>query len=105
MYGGRGSGNLYFDQVYALSIPSFTWTKLYQGNSSRFAHTCHLVANRQMLTVGGITNNPLTSGPCDYQTKGVNIFDLSSLEFRSTYDANAQPYVVPSKIFAKIGGS
>ncbi|KAL9120371.1 MAG: hypothetical protein Q9187_003073 [Circinaria calcarea] len=105
MYGGRGSGNQYFDQVYVLSIPSFTWTKLYQGTSPRFAHTCHLVANRQMLTVGGIGNNPLTSGPCDYQTKGVNIFDLSTLQFRSVYNVNAPPYVVPAPIIAKIGGS
>ena len=105
MYGGRGSGNQYFDQVYVLSIPSFSWTKLYQGTSPRFAHTCHLVANRQMLTVGGIGNNPLTSGPCDYQTKGVNIFDLSTLRFGSVYDVNAPPYVVPPQLVAKIGGS
>jgi len=105
MYGGRGAGNVFFDQVYVLSIPTFTWIKLYEGTSPRFAHTCHLVANRQMVTVGGITNNPLGSGPCDYQTKGVNIFDLSALQWGSVYDANAPPFAVPSQISAKIGGS
>ena len=105
LYGGRGSGNQYFDQVYVLSIPAFTWTKLYEGSSPRFAHTCHLVGNRQMLTVGGITNNPLTSGPCDYQTKGVNILDLSTVTWTSVYDVNAPPYAVPSPLVAKIGGS
>lgn len=105
MYGGRGANNEYFDQVYVLSIPSFTWTKVYEGKSPRFAHTCHLVGNRQMLTVGGITDNALRTGPCDYQTKGVNIFDLSTLQFGSVYDAQAPPYVVPSPVLRKIGGT
>lgn len=58
IYGGLNEhSDTYYDDVYVLSLPSFTWTMMYgPGNSPRFGHTCHLVGNRQMLTVGGISN-------------------------------------------------
>ncbi|KAI9775133.1 MAG: hypothetical protein M1835_005928 [Candelina submexicana] len=111
LYGGRGGGNQqYFDQVYVLSIPSFKWTKVYEGSSPRFGHTCHFVGKRQMITVGG-TWVPSTAqslaipGTCDTQTKGVNVFDLSAATFGSVYNANAAPYEVPAKVISAIGGN
>lgn len=57
IYGGWNEHTYtYFDDVYVLSLPSFTWTMLYgEGSGPRFGHTCHLVGNRQMLTVGGVS--------------------------------------------------
>jgi len=53
VYGGTGPTQGNYDEVWVLSIPSFTWSQVYTGNSVRFGHTCHLVGNRQMLAVGG----------------------------------------------------
>lgn len=105
MYGGRGANEDY-DEIYVLSIPSFTWTKIYRGDSPRFGHTCHLVANRQLLTVGGSTVSDLLSA-CDWEEKGVAIFDTSgssSANWGSVYDAYASAYQVPDKVYNVIGG-
>jgi hypothetical protein len=52
MYAGRGNAD-YFDDIYVLSLPSFTWTRTFLGQGTRYGHTCHVVGNRQMITVGG----------------------------------------------------
>ena len=78
LYGGRGA-DAFFDDIWVLSIPSFTWTKIYQGESPRFGHSCHRVGNRTMITVGGATNDDWDDPPCDWETKGVGVFDLSDL--------------------------
>lgn len=100
MYGGRGASEIY-DQMYVLSIPSFIWIKIYEGYSPRYGHTCHLAGNRQMLTVGGSSKGEL---PCDWETKGLGVFDLSDLAWGSIYHAEAAEYEVPEKIYKKIGG-
>lgn len=105
LYGGRGPGQQFFDDIHVLSLPSFTWTKLYEGNSPRFAHTCHRVGSRTMLTVGGSNSFKLQEGPCDPQRKGVNVFDMSSVTWGSVYNATAGPYTVPELVIANIGGS
>lgn len=99
LYGGRSTDELY-DDIYVLSIPSFTWTKIYEGSSPRYAHTCHLVANRQMLTVGG--NSDVDQ--CDWEMKGVGVYDLSTLNWGDKYDAEAGEYEVPAKVYRVIHG-
>lgn len=105
LYGGRGPGQEYFDDIHVLSLPSFTWTKLYEGNNTRFGHTCHRVGSRTMLTVGGINTFNFQEGLCDPQRKGVNVFDMSSVTWGSVYNATAGPYTVPELLIANIGGS
>lgn len=55
IYAGRNqANNVYYDDVYVLSLPSFTWTKVYgPGDKRCYGHTCHAVGNGQMLTIGG----------------------------------------------------
>ncbi len=101
MYGGRGSFNEYFDQVYVLSIPSFTWTKVSEGSIPRYGHTCHVAGNRQMLSVGGTSS----SRNCDHVYSGVAVFDMSTMLWVNSYNASATPYVVPDPVVSKIGGS
>jgi len=43
--------------------------------------------------------------PCDWETKGVGVFDLSDLTWGSVYNAHAGNYTVPSRVSAKIGGT
>ena len=113
MYGGRDGSNPpnYFDEIWVLSLPSFTWTKVYSGVSPRFAHTCHLVGNRTMLTVGGVAGATQMQGlyvpsppPCDWETKGVGVYDISDLIWGSVYNANTPAYEVPNTVVATIGG-
>src|ERR1700761_980218 len=94
LYGGQDpiEAKIY-DDVYILTLPTFRWIKLFQGDSPRFGHTCHLVGSRQLLTVGGIDNFNTTK-KCDWEAKSVAILDLSSKTWGSVYNANAPPYTV-----------
>ncbi|KAL8793660.1 MAG: hypothetical protein Q9195_003709 [Heterodermia aff. obscurata] len=112
MYGGRDAGSRYFDEIWVLSLPSFTWTQVFSGTSPRFGHTCHLVGNRTLLTVGGVVSIKQKSGqpdtdvgPCDWETKGLGVMDLTDIIWGSLYDAHAPAYGVPGQVIATIGGS
>lgn len=114
MYGGRDGANPpnYFDEVWVLSIPSFTWTSIYTGISPRFSHTCHLVGNRTMLTVGGVAAasqmQALYSASlptCDWEVKGVGVYDMSDLVWGSVYNVTTPAYEVPDAVVSTIGGS
>ena len=104
MYGGRGNSTVFYDDIWVLSLPSFTWTKIYQGTSPRYAHTCHIVGNRTMITVGGAADAHYDSTPCDWETKGVGVFDLSRLTWGSVFDVNVGSYGVPASVAAVVGG-
>lgn len=102
LYGGKGAREAY-DDVYVLSIPSFTWKRVYRGDSPRYGHTCHLTGHRQMLTVGGMASDePMPS--CDRERAGVAVFDMTDLEWRSVYSPSAPAYQVPGPIVQTIGG-
>ncbi|KAH0562766.1 hypothetical protein GP486_002585, partial [Trichoglossum hirsutum] len=103
IYGGRNVTGIY-DQIYVLSIPSFTWTKIFEGQSPRFGMTCHLAAKRQLITVGGWSDFNLTKG-CDWEDKGLGVYDLSSLIWGSRFNAYAKDYTVPTPVVSVIGGS
>lgn len=77
---------------------------MYTGDSARYGHTCHLVGNRQMLTVGGSLNLNVTSG-CDWEEKGVAILDLSTKQWGSIFNAKAPAYTVTQDIVNVIGGT
>jgi hypothetical protein len=105
IYGGRNPINdIIYDDMYALSMPSFIWTQIYSGDSPRYGHTCHLVGNRQLVTVGGQSSTNMTAS-CDWELKGVGIMDLSAGKWGSIYNANAAPYTVTQQIVVNIGGT
>lgn len=89
--------------VWVLSLPSFTWTQTYIGDGPRYGMTCHLVGNRQMLTVGGNEGSSITSN-CDWETKSVAIYDMATLQWGSIFTYNAPPYEVPQRLTDVIGG-
>ncbi|KAL8680703.1 MAG: hypothetical protein Q9186_003099 [Xanthomendoza sp. 1 TL-2023] len=96
--------NTALDEVYVLSLPAFAWFKAdYSAQHPRIHHKCHLVGNRQMLSVGGHdpTNvyNDTTATP-DPFAHGLGIFDLSTMQWSDRYDADAKPYVTPEVVKA-----
>ncbi|KAI9648109.1 hypothetical protein NHQ30_002739 [Ciborinia camelliae] len=105
LYGGQDGHSVSYDDVFVLSLPSFTWIKVYEAipGSPRFGHTCHLVGNRQMLTVGGAQK--MYSSYCDWESSGVAIYDLSALSWTSTFHHDANSYIVPGNITDVIGGN
>jgi len=58
MYAGfngvLGAGNKVYDETWALSLPAFTWQRVNGSQkNARYGYTCHLVVNRQLLSIGG----------------------------------------------------
>lgn len=92
-----------YDDVYVLSLPSFTWTAIFTGGQSpRWGHSCHRVGQRQMVTVGGnITRN---NGQCDWELKGVAFLDMTTVTWGSVFLPNTSSYQVPQKLFGVTGG-
>ncbi len=56
-----------------------------------------------MLTVGGFTDPNFTRN-CDWEEKGVAIYDMSALIWGSVFDYYDSRYTVPIQIVATIGG-
>jgi hypothetical protein len=113
-----------FDDMWILSIPSFTWIQVDTSGQSvppgRSGHTCN-VWNSQMIVVGGYVGEDLS---CD--SPGVYVFNTSSLKWNTKYaalkganDVNQQKaqekdtsalqgsygYVVPDAVREVIGGN
>ena len=100
LYSGIGEDSAVYDDVYILSIPSFIWTKVNNGTSPRFGHTCHVVGN-QMITVGGRATAELGQDfPCDWERRGVGILDMSNVQWGSVFkpETQASTYFVPKAV-------
>lgn len=108
IYGGYDGVNVSAtpsDDVYILSVPSFTWVKAYSGDGAvhgRSGHKCIKVYADQMFVLGGsYAGNP------EQELGGsiLQVFNLNTLRFQDTYDpTNYSDYEVPSLITAQIGG-
>ncbi|KAL0936203.1 kelch domain-containing protein [Colletotrichum truncatum] len=106
-----------YNDMYILTIPSFTWIKVDKGDgvpSPRAGHTCTM-RDGQMIVVGGYIGQEQT---CD--NPGVYVFDASRLEWTTGFKAGDHPadlspdnsvlagsygYKVPGKVQSVIGGS
>jgi hypothetical protein len=104
MYGGRDGVNGYYDELWILTLPSFQWVLGYRGNSPRYSMTCHIVGNRQMVTIGG-SNISSIKDNCDNAVHGIGILDLTDLTWGTTYNAKASTYQVPKAVVDIVGGS
>lgn len=115
MYGGQINGDVTktFNNgiVHVLSLPSFNWQKqAAPPEVGRCMHTCNVVGNRQMLSVGGVcffadtTSDAFLTigGVVDPWDQGFGIFDMTEMEWKSSYDASAGPYTTPDSVKAFI---
>ncbi|CRG83183.1 putative ATP-dependent helicase YwqA [Talaromyces islandicus] len=93
------------DDVYILSIPSFTWIKAYSGQYShgRSGHKCLQVYPDQMFILGGIFKNDPTI--C-LEGGFLQVFNLNTLQFQEIYSPqNWSNYSVPAAVTSRIGGT
>lgn len=111
--GNLGSGSVKFDEAYVLTLPGFYWVKAnYTAANPRNGLSCNSVGGGQILTIGGVDptqngqNNGGNSGYTaafdtpDPFTQGLGIFDLSTLSWKDSYEANQGKYSVAPEIQA-----
>ncbi|KAI1297979.1 hypothetical protein F5Y03DRAFT_386811 [Xylaria venustula] len=94
------------DDVWILSLPSFTWTKISSGNPdhARAGHQCLTPYPDQMVTVGGF--RPTVGGSINCLVGGIlQVFNLTEGKWLDSYDPNNwNMYGVPEMLHEKIGG-
>jgi Kelch motif len=95
--------NIALDEVLVLSLPGFVWTKAnYTAATPRVMHACNIAGNRQMVVTGGL--NPATAdqkqllSTRDNWTQGIGVFDMTTLQWKDSYDADAEAYVTPEVV-------
>lgn len=73
------------DDMWILSVPSFTWIEVDQSKSSvpyaRAGHSCH-VWDGQMIVLGGFVSKEIS---CD--APGIYVFNMTSLEWSDQFTA------------------
>jgi hypothetical protein len=113
MYGGEynNTGSPALSDMWILPLPSFHWIPLRVDSPARKALGCTTVAQRYMVTFGGVSALDGGEGDeeaCDQDNHGLRLFDLSSLAWVSDYDgpaSEANAYAVPSQVYNIIGGN
>jgi len=93
------------DDVWVLSLPSFTWTKLVSSKrEGRAGHKCVMPYPDQMFVIGGYLGRFGNRVECLPET--IRVFNLSSGEWMTRYDpAIWSNYTVPTAVREKIGGT
>lgn len=90
-----------FDAAYVLSLPSFNWFKAdYEAASPRHGLTCEHIGGGQVLTIGGLDTSQHDASNQyrgvfhteDTFPQGLGIFDLSSMSFADSFEANRTTY-------------
>jgi hypothetical protein len=113
IYGGASMPPLTvgYDDIYILSIPSFTWIKWYPTeNGTAYPHhslTCDVIAPDQMIVMGGTFPN---STQCDVAANfGFHNMDMGKQNPDNakwaSFNNTKKTYKVPSEILAVVGGS
>ncbi|KAL2787655.1 hypothetical protein BJX66DRAFT_340967 [Aspergillus keveii] len=100
-YDGLSPLNTPSDSVYVLSLPSFEWIHLYDGDGQgRHGHKCVKPYPDQMLVLGGVVTDPLTC-----VDEMVRVFNLNTGRFQDTYDPKQwEEYVVPDLVASRVRG-
>lgn len=107
LWGARDSSDeagraIPFGDVWVLSLPGFVW---HQADGARIDprthHACVRAGNRQMLSIGGV-NTTEADGMAtkDSSPQGLGIFDMTRMEWKESYNADAEPYAT-SEIIKK----
>lgn len=105
-YDGIHATEDFKDDVWVLSLPSFTWIKINEGTSfhARAGHKCFTPYPDQMMVFGGYISLAGTAPSC-LDGGPVVLFNISSGEWLDSYDPKKYSnYSVPEKVAEAIGG-
>lgn len=105
-FNGISPTDAYSDDVWVLSLPSFTWTQLNDGTEShaRAGHKCFRPYGDQMIVFGGSRSLPGRSLSC-LNPGPFAFFNMTSGDWVETYHPEeAGEYGVPDKVVDVIGG-
>lgn len=105
-YPGVDSTDDSFDEVWVLSIPSFTWTRLSEGRPDygRNGHKCFMPYPDQMMVIGGV-NSRAGRALAGLMGGLIQMYNLTSGEWIDEYDPEKYfEYGVPSAVRSAIGG-
>ncbi|KIX97372.1 uncharacterized protein Z520_06824 [Fonsecaea multimorphosa CBS 102226] len=124
VYGGlQASSDDALGDIWILTLPAFHWIPVSTSSVPRSAPACAVVADRYLVTYGGMYQTiewPIPARydwPCDQAQSGLRLFDLTHLNWTSTYEAPPQQssvtpkspttsnlYAIPSQVYSIIGG-
>ncbi|KAI5777253.1 hypothetical protein EDC01DRAFT_679259 [Geopyxis carbonaria] len=115
IYGGLTATDRWeaYDNVYVLSIPSFTWKRLLgkkgTEKSGHYDGSCNIINSSQMLVIGGIFPKDMEAKTCDVEgAAGVHNFDLAYNATKEAYWVSYVPeltgYKLPPILVKEIGG-
>ncbi|KAK4230300.1 hypothetical protein QBC38DRAFT_534511, partial [Podospora fimiseda] len=92
LFGGDNLvGKTRYDDAYVLTLPAFHWIKLPSSNKGlRAYHTCVRVGHRQVLSIGGNPSD-IWIEP-DPAHRGLLLFDMKRLEWKTDFNASASRY-------------
>ncbi|KAK4235846.1 hypothetical protein C8A03DRAFT_17452 [Achaetomium macrosporum] len=105
-YDGLHQEQAFSDDVWVLSLPSFTWVQLVSSNvEGRAGHKCVMPYPDQMLVIGGYPSIA-SGGTLGCLRETIRVFNLSTGTWIDRYDpAVYSNYTVPSAVYNAIGGS
>lgn len=91
----------HLDEVFVLSLPSFTWFKAdYTPVNARTAHSCNVIGRRQMISLGGVNPAGNIWLPADPWTQSIGVFDMTEMRWIDGYNASAEDYKTPEVVRA-----
>ncbi|KAF3917669.1 hypothetical protein AA313_de0208355 [Arthrobotrys entomopaga] len=107
-----GFGTEHRSDIWALSLPSFTWTQLEASSPSllpgpgvRLQPSCNIVNNRILSIFGGRNLVDGDTGHCDTNQNALFMYDLNKRNWMLNYDAtDTNQYKVPKEVYQAIGG-
>lgn len=104
-YDGLSQGKPFNDDVWVLSLPSFTWTKVSEGSGTgRAGHKCFMPYPDRMLAIGGYTTRTGITVTCLKET--IRVFDVNTARWLDQYDPSTYSnYSIPDAVVKVIGGT
>lgn len=113
LYGGFGIKNsIGFDDAYILSLPTFTWIKVFptDNSSTVYGHggcSADVIRKDQMLIIGGWfpSSNDCDGAPNGYGQHNMNLgYNGPQKALWDKYDPNVSTYFVPTPVISVVGG-
>ncbi|GME22953.1 uncharacterized protein HO173_005471 [Neofusicoccum parvum] len=97
------------DEVFVLSLPSFTWSKAdYNSSDPRIYHTCHGVG-RYLLSIGGVDPSKTSSDEAfaddDLYEQGIKVFDMTTMQWLDEFKADGASYQKPVVVSSRIAAT